>query len=449
MIALVKYRWVVPTALGVLAILLGVISTSASTDRSIREESLAFGVGQSYTWTGLALEEGRKYRLGIVPVDGGGSPSLGVGENATVSAALKRDDAAVFELEDSFWHERGTWREGGESGTWEEQNARSEFTFEVPESGSYDLEVRLVSSNVAGTGLSISISWLDHFPLSPWAMFLGGVILLGLGGVAWNNSRTVLAKLLEDVGPGSKIRLGELEWVVLDRAEEHEAGKRIGVELRVRDPQSGATSYLAVDRYEREHPWNEEMDQLVALILREVRLTNQELEKLAALPHNETVVGLRNEIYSRDPENSGPGRLYSSKHGETYVSNFYADSYRPEDFPIAPGDCWLTRTRWSATREEEWTLMEVIDWSSFDVVEFVEAQPIDTTSTNNVGSPFGGPTDQQRDFFGGAPPQTSAANQPFAAPVPTRQQHTQHPQQQPHQHHAGKTGDWNDPSSSD
>lgn len=369
---MMQHRWAIPASLGAVSIVLAGVSFATSKDHPVKEAVQDYAIGEAHTFSNIPLEAGKKYRLVLAPTSG-----VAVNQTQVVSAALSRDDAPVFEVEDAYWHERGVWREGGESGTWDEQNSFTMFAFEVPESGNYELEISLPESSTRGARIGMRILWLDHFPLTAWPLFLGGVLLFGVAAVAQMGGRTAMGKFIEDLGVGSRLSIDGTEYTVIERTECFEDHLRIGVELRIRDA-NGISRYLAVDRYERVHPWNEETDQLVTEILLEIRMHPQQLEKLADVDANETLVAVGDEVFTLDRENSGRGVIGAVRNGETYRSDFMGQAYRGgRMFPINPGDRWLERTWWVGTNDVEWSLMEVVDWTKIEILEVKEPIKVD------------------------------------------------------------------------
>ena len=408
---MIRYRWVIPACFGTIAFVLAAVSIAVSEKTPIESTVRAIEVGAPQMISGLALEKDRKYALTLTPVR-----AIPVGHSAVVSASLLRDDVPVFELEDAYWHERGVWREGGESGTWEEQNTATRFTFLVPESGSYDLEIQLVSTSGLGSEqIQAQVVSIKEFPLTVWPLMLGGLFLFGVAGFAQLSARGVMGKFMETLGPGSRLEINDVEYEVVERTEDYEGLERIGMEFRLRDPH-GATRWLAVDRYEREHPYLEDQDQLVTHMLFEVPMSPTALEGLRGVTDGTEWVVVDDRQYRYDRDNSGSGSVVNVRNGDTFASDYYAHSYREAGvFPMLPGQRWLTSTRWRASNDIEWSLMEIIDWTRIKVLEHIEGEAADSRALTQPQSPS---APQATDPFGPLPGYSSAETQspPHASP---------------------------------
>ena len=414
---MIRNRWMIPGSLGAVSLVLAGAAAATSEARPVKQGVADFKVGETHNWTDIALEEGKKYRLLLAPTSG-----MPLDQTNVVSAALTRDDATVFEIEDAYWHERGTWREGGESGTWEEQNAATAFSFRVPETGAYDLEVSLPESTVMGARIGMKVVWLDYFPLSAWPLLLGGVLLFGVASVAQMGGRTAMGKYIEGLGVGSRLRIDGTEYTVIERTEQFEGRVRVGVELRLRDA-NGVSRYLAVDRYEREHPWMEDTDQLVTQILFEVRMHPAELEALGRVEENELHVAVGDDIYTLDRENSGRGTVGAVRNGETYRSEYMGTAYRGgRTFPMNAGERWLEQVWWLGTTDVEWSVMEIVDWTKIDVLEVREPVMVDVDALYHAppSDPLGVGKTPGLDAFGqiGVAPSDSATQNESETPAP-------------------------------
>lgn len=79
-----------------------------------------------------------------------GSPQISLRAELPANSALELEaelldsqGAVVLALTKQAWRERGTWSEGGESGTWEERDDQADLALRPPRSGSYSLRLTL------------------------------------------------------------------------------------------------------------------------------------------------------------------------------------------------------------------------------------------------------------------------------------------------------------------
>lgn len=388
---MIKNRWYIPAAFGVAAFVLAIASFIFSEDGFLVRDQATLESGQSKSFPNLELKKDQRYTLQLQPTNG-----LPVNAQEGVSAALLSDDAVVFEIEDWYWHERGTWHEGGESGTWEERNVGTTFHFVVPEDGVYALEVSMDrAASIAGDQLEVVLAWRSPWLLSGWPLIIGSLVLFGVAGWSYTTRRGVMGRYIENIlGEGSRITLGEDSFNVIGRHEHFEQAERIGVELRLRD-EAGQERWLAVDRYWREHPYIEDGDQTVVQILMNVVLSPLEQQKLDQQEGGLTAqhIDVQNRIYTLDKENSGVATMVTYRNGEAYRSRYRCDVYRDEhSFPIQEGERWIEYITWyDEAHTTEWAVMEIIDWTELEVVEIKEPQTMEAQAALQEpdADPFG------------------------------------------------------------
>ena len=369
---MIANRWMIPVGFGVVCVALGITSSVLSSRGIVKNTEAGFQVGDSHVWEGLALKKDQRYTLFVRPTSG-----VMLNSQVVVSATLSRDGAEVFTVEDAYWHERGVWREGGESGTWEEQNSSSQFSFLVPEDGAYDLEFTLESAtSIAGDRLQMTVEWREPWVFRDWPFFVGALLLFGLGIHAHLSRRGVLGRFLETVGEGTRFKIGDHEYTVISRTEHWEPPQRVGVEFRLRDAQ-GKERWLAVERYWREHPYIEDGEQTLVQTLIDVEMDDDELARLSAHDSKDSFVTFRDEFYNRDRDNEGSGRMVTIREGRAYVGSYWADVFRDEvKFPQEPGDVWIECITWRGkdAGEVEWGAMQLIDTDLVDIIEMKAAE---------------------------------------------------------------------------
>lgn len=386
---MIANRWMIPAGFGAVCAALAVTSMALSEKGVVHATEAGFTIGQSHALPPMPLEKDKRYTLMLKPTSG-----VMINSEVVVSATLSREDAVVFEIEDAYWHERGTWREGGESGTWEEQNSNTQFSFVVPEDGNYDLEVTLESAtSIAGDRLEILVGWQDPWMLTTWPLAVGALALFALAGFAHINRRKVMGTFLEDnVGEGSKLEIDGVEYTVIGRMEHWEWPDRVGVEFRLRDSQ-GKERWLAIERFWREHPYIEDGEQTLVQTLIDVPMTPEEEQLLAGHDQGVTHVAFKDEIYVRDRENCGWGTLVTIRDGTAYQTRYEADVYRDDrGFPREPGDIWIECLIWRDSQEIEWAAMQLTDTDNIKIVHLEEAE---TMSHHDISL-----ADAQQDPFG-------------------------------------------------
>ncbi|TXD36960.1 hypothetical protein FRC98_09470 [Lujinxingia vulgaris] len=318
---------------------------------------------------GLELDPERMYTLNILyampmPVNG----AMDVG-----AAVLNSDGEELLELEDSYWRETGVWREGGESGTWDEQNARTQFNFRVPDAGTYSPQITLFSARaVPAAAFKVQILRSKPRIVGSWPFWLGLLIFIGVAGYVANGRTKVTRKHLEKMGSGSKLKLrGELLTVV-DVREHREPGEETGYELRLQNHR-GEEHFIAIETYEEEYTDSEGDDcyRNHRYMLHWLELSPDELASVSQQAHNQRWVRVRNTTLSLDRNNSGSGSLTTRFEGETYQSNYKAWVYLPSPFPRihAGGALILEHLLYEDRGEHEWSLMEILTWKDIEIIE--------------------------------------------------------------------------------
>lgn len=394
------------------------------------------GQDGTHTWSQLQLDADKRYTLRFQPIS-----SVALDTESVVSATLLQDDDVIFEVEDAYWHQRGTWHEGGESGTWEEQNAKTDFTFLVPEDGVYDLEFDFVEGRgVSGERLTASLTWRKPRALTWWPLGIGALLMFGVAAWTHSTRSRAVANFLKNMGEGTRLELEGVVYTVIARAEHWEDMKCSAVEFRLRSDQ-GAERWLAITTYWREHPYLEDSDQYLTQTLIDVPLTPVQAQQLAAQDWTSHSIVAADQFYSVDKENGGFGQLVTRRDGAVYRTRYTAYVFRDMGrFPLSPGDIWVECIVWGP-HDEEWSVMKLADIDTLKLVQIVLAEPITSAEASAApqNDPFGvahlrkehGPVQRTQQPFG-----QQQAQQPFG-------QQQQQPQQQgqPHNPHAG----WHNP----
>jgi hypothetical protein len=437
---MMKHRWAIPATLAAVCFVLAGLSVVLTRSGPVGKVEKNLQNGQSVVVKGLELKKDHLHTLHIVPAFG-----VGLNQNFDVSATLTQGDAVIFEVADSYWHERGVWREGGESGTWQEQNSQTEFEFRVPETGTYELEISLDGSNVGQLPFRAAITWTDPWLLSLWPLLLGGVFLLGLSGFSAYTAGGAYAKSLLHLGRGSKIKLMNEVFEVLERSEHWELAERVGVDLRVRSS-TGIERWVSVSSWWRENPMDDEQGTTLWQIFVGVPLTDDEKTLLGASTPGDMSVMVRGQRMQVDRDNSGGGTMVTERAGEIYVAHYYNWAYRSGfTIPRRPGEMWLECTVWRMNNESEWWLSKLLDWKTVEIVEDKPARMINYAEIQKARAnpnPFGRGTAAEDGGFSSptAGSQSAAAwqapgqfQQPQSGQQPRPQQTWQPPSQQQQQ----------------
>lgn len=289
---------------------------------------------------------------------------------ASIGATLTHmeSEEEIFELSDDYWAETGVWHEDGESGTWEEQNADTRFDFRVAEPGNYRLEVVLAEHDARpvvefGAEVVSRKATLLH-----WAVMLGGlVLLLGLALTAYSRRRATLFKYMEDaLHIGGTIQVQGVRYTVIERwLHQDDEGGKPGYEWRLR-ADNGAERYLALETYEYESG-DEDYQGRYLLI----DCPDEEIEGASGGFAQTVRVGGR--TYSYDTENSGQAVMVTYRDGKAYESRYFARVFQGGDGDCPPptrhGVRMVEFTQFVDSGEEEWSVMEILDWQDIEELE--------------------------------------------------------------------------------
>ncbi len=406
-----KNAWIIPLVGGLACWVLGGASLALHKKGTVSSTRAFLEAGQSVPITNLKLEKDHLHKIELVPVGG-----VGLNESIDVSAALTQGDKVLFEVADSYWHQRGVWREGGETGTWEEQNAKTEFEFRVPESGVYDLEITLDGTSRGGASISADVKWSKPWVLSFWPLGLGGLFLFGLSGFTAMRAGRTFARSLMSLGPGSKISVNGNVFTVTDRMEHWESLERVGVDFRTRDTM-GVERWISISSWWQENPMDDDHGVTLWQIFMEVPLKDDEKTLLQHSEPGGPGIQIQGRRFLVDSENSGGGSLVTARDGDVYLSNYYNWAYRATGWaPKSPGEMWLECTVWRDDREPEWSLSRLLDWQQVEVEEEVELELVSLAEVEKArrpAQPFGAP---QADPFGIRGGEPASKNQAFLKP---------------------------------
>lgn len=371
---MMRHRWAIPTALGAVCFILAFASAFFHKEGTVGRIDSMLQIDKTVTARSLELKKGQLYELKMAPV------SVGLDQNYEVSATLTKGDNVVFEVADSYWHQRGTWREGGESGTWQEKNAATTFQFRVPETDRYDLTMALEWSNgPTSLPMRAGLFWQEPWFLSMWPLLFGGLFLFGFAGFTVWTASSEQAKYLMTVGRGAKIRVEGEEYEVVERSEHFELGLRVGVDLRLRHTESGQDRYLSVASWWEEYEFGEdEIETTRQQLYIGVHLTETEKMELAQTEPTSRTVRLRDNSFFYDSDNSGLGSMATERDGDIYRSDYFNFAFRSTGrIPRRPGEQWLECTEWtSADLDREWWLSRLLAGNQVVVTKHVDARMI-------------------------------------------------------------------------
>lgn len=369
---MLRYRFVIPLVFGIICLVLGIYGKSRR-DRAtlVTEETLFQTQGQSVTVGPVEMKKGMHYHLFMRPARG-----VPLFKNAAFGASLLNDEtsAEVFALEDYYWHQRGTWREGGESGTWQEQNANTNFAFKIPETGRYVAEVELINTDMATVPAQIAIQESDPFDLAEWPLFIGALLFMGVAVFVYMRRGRTAAEILRNLGYGSRVSIEGKEFEVkriYDYADPQAVAPGVEYELQSED---GMKRHVAVDvmEYWYEDSEGDDVVKRYHQILMDIPLSESQLNELEqSYRSNRNTVMLGKIAYWHDEDNSGFGQMTDWRGGGgagkiRYETRVYRDRH---DFPKRFNQKWLERIQYAGGDEFEWALMRIVDWRELKVTK--------------------------------------------------------------------------------
>lgn len=146
------------------------------------------------------------------------------------------------------WREAGTWREGGESGTWDESDANAGFALKTKENQSQPIRVAI---QVLEAGQSSGGDWAGpiDFTLKVhdgsidirylWMGFFGTLVMAVLTGIsARQTGKKVIDKTIEDSDIGDRAMLGGAKTLIQVQAlitSDETTPRSLNVDLVIRN----------------------------------------------------------------------------------------------------------------------------------------------------------------------------------------------------------------------
>lgn len=371
-VCVLRYRFLIPLFFAFLCMVLGIYGKTRRDRTTLVATQHNFKLGDTVTLDPVELDPEFHYHLVMFP-----DFKLPLFRNAALGATLfsPESGAEVFELEDYYWHQRGTWREGGESGTWEEWNKVTNFAFRVPEAGKYQLEVGLIETDLGSFPGKVAIQRSHPFAMAEWPLFLGALVFLGVGLFVYVRRGRTAADLLRTLGYGSKVVIEGKEYEVT-RIFGYEDPEAVapGVEYEL-VTEDGLKRHVAVDimEYWYEDSEGDDVVRRYHQILIEVPISEANAEALEkAYKTNRDRVTAAGTLYWYDEDNSGFGRMTDWRGGKPATIRYQSRAYRPQTstFPKKFGDTWLERIHYAGDNDDhEWALMRIVDWRELRVTK--------------------------------------------------------------------------------
>ncbi len=367
---MLRYRFVVPLVFAIIAAVLAIYGFTQRKTRVVMQATGSMIPGDHKVFDGIELIEGRHYRLTM-----GSTSGVPLNRSGTVGASLMdEDENYVFEVEDSYWHQRGTWREGGESGTWEEQNAITEFDFRPPATGEYELRIDLFANSADAFKMGVRIDESQPFRLAEWPLLIVALLLLVLAGWIYINRNGYMAEFMRSLGVGAKIEIRGDEYEVTRLYHYSELGNDVGAVEFELTGQGGIKRYLALEAFEREWTDSEDNDHIAIhkQVLMDIPISREQAAAFEAEGHDgrgPAGVMYRGELYNYDEDNSGTSTIFDLTTGQKEFAR--SMMYRGAVFPRRPGQFWLERTAYHSG-EVEWGVMEIMGADEIKIIDPVE-----------------------------------------------------------------------------
>ncbi len=375
-----KIKWLIPMAFAGLCGFLMILSMGAEYSQSeTLNKKVALETGSEKTWE-VDLDPSKMYTIKITP------PPVKVGESYEVSAELSFNDQVIFALDDSYWHQVGRWTEGGESGTWDENNSETTFNFRVTEKGKHAFNISLGAS-VPAQSATFSAKILESSPLpfGWWPFFFGAMLFAIIGIYMFFKRGTYFAKSLYNYDVGTKFKIADMEYLVDEVSDYFYMHQHWSTEFKLRGS-DGSIRYLSSDRFELE---GEESSTTYHQVLMDIKLSESEeaeLEQQTGMRQ----ISLRGNQYIFDDNNSGMVTQVIVKNGTPFRnrvdSNLFHNAYK---FPNKAGDVWIDYSSIN-NDEAEWSILQVMNWSKIRITEAVKRKgpaftPNDVTEQANAG----------------------------------------------------------------
>lgn len=367
---MLRYRFVVPLVFAIIAAALAIYGFSQRKTRVVMQATGSMVPGDHKIFEDIELIEGRHYRLTM-----GSTSGVPLNRSGTVGASLMdADENYVFEVEDSYWHQRGTWREGGESGTWDEQNAVTEFDFRPPSTGEYELRVDLFPTSADAFKLGVRIDESQPFRLAEWPLLIVAVLLLVMSAWIFISRNGYMAEFMRRLGVGAKIEIRGQEYDVTRLFHYAELGSGVGAIEFELTGQGGIRRYLAIEAFEREWTDSEDNDHIAIhkQVLMDIPISREQSAAFEAEGRDGNGppgVMFRGDYYKYDDDNSGSATVFDLTSGQKYFAT--SMMYRGAAFPRRPGSFWLERTAYQDGLVE-WGVMEIMGADEIKIIDPVE-----------------------------------------------------------------------------
>ncbi len=356
-----KIKWLIPMAFAGLCGLLMVVSMGAQfSQTAVLTKKVNLELGGEQTWP-VELDPDKMYTIKITP------PRVAIGHSYDVSAELAMNDQVIFALDDSYWHQTGRWREGGESGTWDENNSSTEFNFRVTEKGKHDVTLSLGAAVPIGSAIfQAEVLESSPLPFGWWPFFFGGLLFGIIGIYMFFKRGTYFALSLFKYDVGTKFKIDDMEYLVDEISDYFYMHEHWSTEFKLRGT-DGSTRYLSSDRFEVE---GEESTTTYHQVLMDIPLTPEETAELQQQTGMRQI-SLRGSQFVFDDDNSGMATQVIVKHGTPYRnrvdSNLFHDAYK---FPRKAGEIWIDYTSIN-NDEAEWTVQQIMKWNKIRITEAV------------------------------------------------------------------------------
>ena len=357
---MLKNRHLLPLIAGiVLLALAGYAGIRRATTVVASSQSVLTPGGNALEFTNLDLKSDLHYRLAF-----GSLRALPLNSSAVSSASVADEyGTLVFELDDSYWHETGTWHEEGESGTWDETNAVTAFDFRVPADGKYDVDIGVEQATSGSVPVGGQLLSSSPAPFAEWPLLIVACLLFVLAGWVWFKRGDKMAEWVATLGTGSRLRVGGEEWTVT-RWASYESYGETSIELTLTSA-SGLVRFLSETRWEKE--WEDSEGEDHTKYYRQILLGAP--PEPGELKANNGHVIYRDAWYELDQDNSGVEKYTEYRELGVATASYRSEVYRPSIFPTRPGEIWIENSRDQRSGEEEWTIHRIVDWKEISIID--------------------------------------------------------------------------------
>ncbi len=357
---MLKNQYLLPLVAGILLIVLaGYAGVRRSTSVVASSQSVLSSGGIPIEFKDLNLKSELSYRIAF-----GSLRTVPENSTAIITATLTDETGGiVFELDDSYWHEKGRWSEGGESGTWDETNAVTAFDFRVPADGKYDIEVSVEQASEGSVPIGAQLLSASPAPFAEWPLLFAACLLFAVSLWVWINRGNKMADWIATLGTGSRLAFDSDEWTVT-RWASYESYGETSIELTLTTA-SGMVRFLSETRWEK--CWEDSEGEDHTKYYKQILLGTP--ADPAALTINSDHVMYRDAWYELDHDNSGVETYTEYRELGVAKANYRSEVYRPNIFPTKPGGIWIEHSRDQHTGEEEWTIHRILDWKEISILD--------------------------------------------------------------------------------